>query len=155
MNEEIANIADHQDKIDPKRAGEIVQEFFNYYEIDLDDLDDDSQAQMLKAQKRLIKSVRLGRLEFNLVPSKKTGLDEMIITQHLKRPFANGIAVIHYGEIGGRAKVAMKGAVENDTAGKMQCLMGALAGMSRGIMSDLTGPDYSLMESLSAIFLLL
>jgi hypothetical protein len=55
----------------------------------------------------------------------------------------------------GRAKVAMKGASDNDTAGKLQMLMGYLSGTSAGIIGDLMGVDYSLVESLGLVFLLL
>lgn len=153
-NENVATLPQGKNKIDGQRAEEIVDEFFDYYEIDPEDEEPDSKAQLLKAKKKLIKAVMAGRLEFKEETNKK-GISEMAVYQHLKKPLPNGTSTFRYREMGGRAKTAMKGAGENDVAGKMQSLMGYLSGTSAGIIADLQGVDYSLSESLSLVFLLL
>jgi hypothetical protein len=150
----VAEMAKHKPKFGPDRAEEIVGEFFDYYEIDPDDEEDDTRSQLLKAKRKLIKAVMAGRLEFKQEPNKK-GIEEMHVIQHLKKPFANGTDRFIYKEMGGRAKTAMKGASDNDIAGKMQSLMGYLSGTSAGVIADMQGADYSLAESLSLVFLLL
>lgn len=141
-------------KISRESAEAAVDEFFDYYELDPEDEDPDSKAQLVKAKKKMVKAVQNGRLEFKTETNKK-GIEEMCVYQHLKKPLANGTATFRYREMGGRAKTAMKGAGENDMAGKMQSLLGYLSGTSAGIIADLQGVDYSLAESLSLVFLLL
>jgi hypothetical protein len=141
-------------KLSRKNAEAAAQQFFDYYEIDPEDETDDSKAQLQKAMEKIIKATMRGRLEFN-IQKNKNGLDEMIVTQHLKHPLQNGTSAFAYGVMNGRAKVAMKGASDNDTAGKLQMLMGYLSGTSAGIIGDLMGVDYSLVESLGLVFLLL
>lgn len=153
-DENIAKLAPKGNKIDDDRAEEIVNEFFDYYEIDPNDEEPDTRAQLMKAKNKLVKAVIKGRLDFKEEPNSK-GISEMVVYQHLKKPFQNGTDCFRYKEMGGTAKVAMKGAGENDFAGKMQSLMAYLSGTSAGIIADMKGADYSLAESLALVFLLL
>jgi hypothetical protein len=150
----VAEMAKHKPKVSRENAELAVDEFFDYYEIDPDDEEDDTRSQLFKARRKLVKAVMAGRLEFKQEPNKK-GVEEMFVVQHLKKPFANGTDRFVYREMGGRAKTAMKGASDNDIAGKMQSLMGYLSGTSAGVIADMQGADYSLAESLSLVFLLL
>ena len=152
-NDNVVDMAT-QTKISRESAEAAVDEFYDYYEIDPADESEDIREQLLKAKRRLIKAVMVGRIEFKEESNKK-GISEMVVYQHLKKPLANGTDVFRYREMSGRAKTAMKGASDNDMAGKMQSLLGYLSGTSAGIVADLQGVDYSLAESLSAIFLLL
>lgn len=150
----IAVMAEHKNKVSRENAEEALAEFFDYYEVDKEDEDDDNRSQLDKAEKRMIKAVMKGRLEFKLETNKR-GVEQMIVYQHLKKPFLNGIDTFRYGEMGGKAKASMKKAGVDDMAGKMQSILGYLSGTSSGIIADMTGPDYSLAESLSIVFLLL
>ena len=154
-DEKVAKLAQHQEnKVSRESAEAAVDEFFDYYEIDPEDEEPDTRAQLIKAKKKLVKAVMAGRLEFKTETNKK-GIEEMVVYQHLKKPMANGTSTFRYKEMGGRAKTAMKGANDNDVAGKMQSLMGYLSGTSASIIADMQGVDYSLAESLSLVFLLL
>jgi len=153
-NEDVVDMADHKNKVSRETAEAAVDEFFEYYEVDPEDEDDDIRGQLMKAKRRIVKAVMAGRLEFKTETNKK-GVEEQIVYQHLKKPLANGTATFRYREMGGRAKTAMKGASDNDMAGKMQSLLGYLSGTSAGIIADMQGVDYSLAESLSLVFLLL
>lgn len=153
-DENVAQLPQSQNKISRESAELAVDEFFDYYEIDPEDEEPDTRAQLIKAKNKLIKAVMKGRLEFKEEQNKR-GISEMIVYQHLKKPFQNGTDHFRYKEMGGLAKVAMKGAGENDFAGKMQSLMGYLSDSSAGIIADMKGADYSLAESLALVFLLL
>jgi len=151
---EVVDMATHKNKVSRESAEAAVDEFFEYYEVDPSDEIDDVREQLGKAKRKLIKAVMYGRLEFKEETNKK-GISEMVVYQHLKKPLSNGTDTFRYREMGGRAKTAMKGASDNDMAGKMQSLLGYLSGTSAGIIADLQGVDYSLAESLSLVFLLL
>lgn len=153
-SDKVAEMAEHKNKVSRETAEAAVDEFFDYYEIDPSDEDDDLKGQLVKAKRRLVKAAMAGRLEFKEEANKK-GVSEMVVYQHLKKPLANGTDTFRYREMGGRAKTAMKGASDNDMAGKMQSLLGYLSGTSAGIIADMQGVDYSLAESLSLVFLLL
>ena len=150
----IAVMAEHKNKVSCESAQDSLEEFFDYYEVDKEDEDDDNRAQLAKAEKRMLRAVMKGRLEFKLETNKKD-VEEMIVYQHLKKPFLNGTETFRYGEMGGKAKSAGKRAGDNDMAGKMQSLLGYLSGTSSGIIAEMKGADYSLAESLSIVFLLL
>jgi hypothetical protein len=150
----VAEMAEHKNKVSRENAEAAVDEFFEYYEIDPADEEDDVRGQLMKAKRKIIKAVMAGRLEFKEETNKK-GVSEMAVYQHLKKPMSNGTSTFRYGEMGGKAKTAMKGASDNDMAGKMQSLLGYLSGTSAGIIADMQGADYSLAESLSLVFLLL
>jgi hypothetical protein len=129
-----------------------VDEFMAYYEIDLESEEEATRSQLLRAKRRLVKAVMLGRLEFKLETDKR-GNTEQIVYQHLHKPLGQGLTTFRYREIGGKAKTAMKGTSTEDMSGRMQLLLGALSGTSSSIVAEMTGVDYSLAESLCLLFL--
>lgn len=148
----VAEMAEHKNKVSRENAEAAVDEFFEYYEIDPEDEEADGKNQLIKAKKKIIKSVMAGRLEFKLETDKK-GVEKMIVYQHLKTPFSNGTTMFRYRNMSGQAKTAMKSAGDNDSAGKIQSLMGYLSGTSSSIIADMQDVDYSMAESLGIVFL--
>lgn len=139
-------------KIDAIRAGEIVDEFFDYYEIGIEKGDsDDDIAVINAAHQAMKKAVMRGRLEFTEDPEKG-----MLVTQHFRKPIevkaGENLESVTYKEIFGAAKCEMKHAKQTDVAGRQQRLMGALSGKGHGLFSRMKGVDYSLMETLSTVF---
>jgi hypothetical protein len=139
MNEEV--------KIERNRAEEIVQEFFDYYEIDEDpDRDKNSLTVIKEARRIFVKKVVAGKLEFNMDG------DQMTVVQHLRFPLKNGDTKITYGELSGKAKSVLKRAGENDQAGRMQLMMSTLCNYPATVLQNLRSTDYSLMEIIAALF---
>ena len=132
--------------INEKRANEIVDEFFEYYEIDREEEQDEDTLRVINmSYRKLSKAVQRGRVEFR-------DTDEgMTVIQHTKRDYPFGNEIV-YGELNGKAKVAMRKADENDQAGRMQHMMAALCKKGPSILAQLKGPDYSLMEVIAAVF---
>jgi hypothetical protein len=138
--------------VSEESAEQAVDEFLAYYEIDLEGEEEATRAQLLRAKRRMVKGVMLGRLEFKLETDKR-GNVEQIVYQNLAKPLGQGLAQFRYREISGKAKTAMKGTSSEDMSGRMQLLLGALSGTSASIVAEMTGVDYSLAESLCLLFL--
>lgn len=121
-----------------------LKKMFDYYEIDLDDIDDKNLKHALNgAYDRLIKSVRHGRLEIKI----ENGIQ---VLQKLR----SNSEKITYREIDGTAKMAMAGKAEDDYYGKSYALMGSLSGLGEAAIKQLKGVDLSLVEVLGMVFLL-
>ena len=119
-----------------------LQKMLDYYEIDIDEIEDKKLKDAIKSgYDRLIKAVRLGRLEV------KTD-NEIKVIQTLRND-----TKIEYREIDGKAKVQMAGKKEDDYYGKSYALMGSLSGLGENAISQLKGVDLSLAEVLGMIFL--
>jgi plasmid stabilization system protein ParE len=123
-------------------AGKELEKMMDYYEIDIDEIEDkDLKKAITSGYDRLVKAVRLGRLEIKL----EEGIQ---IVQTLR----NG-EKIKYREIDGIAKTQMAGKDEKDYYGKSYALMGSLSDMGEGAIKQLKGVDLSLAEVLGMIFL--
>ncbi len=120
-----------------------LDKMFDYYEIDIDDIEDKKLKDAIKAgYSRLIKAVRLGRLEIKIE-------DGITVIQTLR----TNSGKIEYREIDGDAKTEMAGKLEDDYNGKSYALMGSLSGLGEGAIKKLKGVDLSLAEVLGLIFL--
>lgn len=130
-------------KLSEKSAKENLQEMLDYYEIDLDDIEDKVVKSAVKSGlKRLIKAIRLGRLEIKIE-------DEFKIIQITR----SGKETITYREIDGDSKSAMSTKDEKDWYGKSYALMGSLSGLGESAIRKMKGVDISLVEVLGMIFL--
>lgn len=119
-----------------------LQKMFDYYEIDVDDIEDKELKKAIRqGYDRLIKAVRLGRLEVKIE-------DGIKVIQNLRSG-----TVIEYKEIDGESKSAMDSYPPEAYNRRAQALMGALSGDGEAAMRKLKGPDLSLMEMLGLIFL--
>jgi Glu-tRNA(Gln) amidotransferase subunit E-like FAD-binding protein len=120
-----------------------LQKMLDYYEIDIDEIEDKELKKAIKAgYDRLIKAVRLERLQV-------VTEDGIKIIQTLK---SNG-STMEYREIDGKSKMAMAGKDEKDYYGKSYALMGSLSGYGENVISNMKGVDLSLVETLGMIFL--
>lgn len=128
----------------PKEAAEkVIQQIFDYYELDVDEIEDKDQKKFIKQNyDRLIKAARLGRLEVKL----EKGIQ---IIQHLR----DDDRLITYGEISGSAKVATAGKEATDFYGRIYAVMGVVSKEGEDAIKLLKGVDLSLCEVLGAIFL--
>jgi plasmid stabilization system protein ParE len=119
-----------------------LKKMFDYYEIDIDGIETPELKKAIQAgYDRLIKAVRLGRLEVKA----ENGIQ---VIQTLKSGDK-----ITYREIDGVAKTEMAGKDEKDYYGKSYALMGSLSGLGETAIKKLRGVDLSLCEVLGLIFL--
>lgn len=120
-----------------------LEKMFDYYEIDIDEIEDKELKKAIQqGYSRLIKAVRLGRLEIKIE-------DGIQIIQTLR----DGTEKIMYREIDGTAKTEMAGKTLDDIYGKSYALMGSLSGLGEGAIKKLKSVDLSLAEVLGLIFL--
>jgi hypothetical protein len=127
-----------------KEAAELeVKKIFDYYEIDLEEIEDKEHKKFIQMNyDRLIKAVRLGRLEVKL----EKGIQ---IIQHLR----DSQEAVIYVEINGEAKSATAGKDKEDFYGRIYAVQGSLTGVGEAGIKKMKGVDLSLCEVLGAIFL--
>jgi plasmid stabilization system protein ParE len=129
-------------KYDKKTATNEIQKMLDYYEIDIDEIEDkDLKRAIRQGYDRLIKAARLGRLTVKI----EEGIKVIQTTR-------TG-TVIEYREIDGQAKTEMAGKAAEDHYGKSYALMGSLSGLGEAAIKQLKGVDLSLAEVLGLIFL--
>jgi hypothetical protein len=131
-------------KLSEQSAEDQLNLFLEYYELMEEDIPETQKSAFISACKRIIKAIRLGRLEI-------TNVDGIKIVQTLKNPIGES-QTIEYGRIVGKAKIAMKGKVDDDY-GKMYALLGSLSGLGEVAIQKLEGPDLSIAECLGLLFL--
>lgn len=125
-----------------------LDSLLEYYDIDMNDFENDTQKDGLKtACKKLKKAIRKGLLEI------KEEEDSLIVYQHLNKPIDGVKNPIKYREIDGRCKIAMKESKDGDHYGKLYSLMGGLSGEGYQVMMRFKGIDLSVMECLGSLFL--
>lgn len=124
-------------------AESVLKKVFDYYEIDIDDIEDKEYKKVMNmSYRRAIKAVRLGRLEVKF----DKGIE---IIQHLK----GNDTTISYREIDAIAKRSMAQYENTDTYGRMYGVLGSLSNLGEAGIQKLKGVDLSLAEVLGAIFL--
>lgn len=126
-----------------KVARQELDKMLDYYEIDLDEIEEKELKKAIKAgYDRLVKAVRLGRLTFEIT-------DGIKVIQTLRTTGEK----IEYREIDGKAKSAMAGKKDTDFYGKSYALMGNLCDVGETGILKLKSVDLSLVEVLGLIFL--
>lgn len=130
-------------KLSEEAAQEQLDSLLDYYEIELEDLPE-AQRQAVKASvRKLVKAIRIGRLEIDF-----DGNGAVVVRQNIRAG-----EPLTYREIDGKAKVAMGNKEANDSYGRAYALMGSLCGLGETAISQLKGPDLSLVETLGVVFL--
>lgn len=120
-----------------------IEKIFDYYDIDVDEIEDKDTKKMIKMNyDRLVKAVRLGRVEVK----RENGLQ---IIHHLK----DKNETMTYDAPGALAKKAMAGKDPNDFYGKIYALMGASCKLGEGAIDKIPANDLPIIEVLGAIFL--
>ena len=139
----IQEIKDSKYKLSEETAINEIEKMLEYYAIGVNEIKDEQLKSAIElGYERLIKAVRLGRLEIKL----ENGIQ---VIQTLR----NGSTKITYKEIDGNAKSAMAGKKPDDHYGKSYALMGSLSGLGESAIKQLRGVDLSLAEVLGLIFL--
>jgi hypothetical protein len=168
MKEKVQVRKKNKHKISRENAEAIIEKIFDYYELELDDFEDDEpkkkdtdvgieieteteEDDFAKATKmtykRLVRFAMKGRIETN----ERDG--EFKIIQHFRKPLKDGRQSVTWGEPTAYAKVQMKKASEKDAHGRMLYFMAALCKeFDANTLGNLRGPDMSLMECISAVF---
>lgn len=137
-----------KEKLSKENAQESLNEFFDYYDIDIDDIEDENQQTAMRSvEKKLLKAVMRGDLEF------KTTDEAPEAIQHLKKSKTN-ISTITYKVLNGKAKQAMNKKAEGDHHGRIYALMGSLSGLGSEAIASLRSTDLSISEGLGTVFLL-
>lgn len=133
-----------EDKISLQTAKNELKKMMDYYEIEIDEIEDQDLKKAIKqGYERLTKAVMKGRL--------KVSIDDKGITviQTLKSTGKE----LKYKEINGEAKMAMAGKQADDYYGKSYALMGSLSEVGESAIKQMKGVDLSLVEVLGMIFL--
>lgn len=129
-------------KLSTESAEAELDKLLEYYEIDIDDLPPESISGIEAVLKKMVKFIRLGRLEI------KTE-DGIQCIQTLR----DSETAITYKELTGKAKTAMGTKETTDQHGRIFALLGALSD-GEAVILKLKGPDLSLAECLGGLFLL-
>lgn len=120
-------------------AADQLQLFMDYYEVELDDTQA-SQADAVKVAKaKVLKAVRLGRVEFR----ENDGFEIM-------QKVNGGKTEVIYKELTGKAKMAMG---DKSDYGKIYALLGSLAGIGETAIQKFRGADLSTAECIGMLFL--
>lgn len=129
-------------KIDKPTAKNTLKKMLDYYEIDIDEIEDKELKRAIQSgYDRAIKAARLGRLSVEL----EDGIKVIQTTRSGEK--------IEYKEIDGHAKTQMSGKAADDVYGKSYALLGSLSGLGENAIKSLKGVDLSLAEVLGLIFL--
>lgn len=129
-------------KLSIENAQAELDKLIDYYEIDIDDLPSSAKDGIDAVMKKMVKFIRLGRLEIKIE-------DGIQCIQTLR----DSETKITYKELNGKAKTAMGSKKETDQHGRLFALLGALSDGER-VIHQLKGPDLSLAECLGGLFLL-
>ena len=129
--------------------------FFDYYEIDAENVGGGENAQDAfdSTVDRLVDAIKKGRVE---IEEAEGGL---VVRQTCKNRAKTGTqdassaAVIEYKEISGAAKDAMKHKKESDNYGKIHAMLGYLSGLGENAIKGLRGVDMSISECIGVLFL--
>jgi hypothetical protein len=143
MTDNITKMADSKYKLGKEAAREQLNTLYEYYEIDFDELPEELGKALRATDLKLLKSVRLGRVEISLDENSA-----IKVVQNIR----HGEPLI-YKEIDGKAKVAMGGKDEKDHYGKAYALMGSLCGLGESAITQLKSHDLSVVECLGTVFL--
>ncbi len=132
-------------KLSPEVARAQVDVLLDHYDFEVEDLPEAQQAVLDSCIARLVKAVRMGRLQ---ITKSDTGVK---VVQTLKRATdSNG--GIEYAELTGKARAAM-GPIGDNEYVKIYRLLGSLSGLGEAGITMLKGADISVAESLGFIFL--
>jgi hypothetical protein len=130
------------DKLSEDVASEQIENFLDYYEIDLE-LDVEVGKDMIdRILQKLKKSVQAGRVEFN---------SDGTVVQYLKKP-SGKFDTIKYNEMTGKAKLEAEKIAGSKNMARVYALLGALSGLGINAVSSLKGPDLTLAECIGVVF---
>lgn len=142
----IFNKKDDKYVLSKDAAEKVIEDMFDYLEIDIDEIEEKDTKDMIKKNiGRVIKAVRLGRLEI-----KHDGGFKVI--QHLRNDTDKKNS-LEFKVPGAIAKKAMADKNPNDFYGRIYAMMGSACGLGEAAIDKLDPIDLSVVEVLGAIFL--
>lgn len=132
------------EKLSKEVAWDHINIFLDYYDIDLDDIDDKEQKRAVELSiKKLIKPIQEGLL----VIKEKDGSIQVI--QRMKKTDS----VLTYAEISGKHKVMMGKDSDDNGFKRMYTLVASLTSMDYEKIENLKGIDSRIVEGLASLFL--
>lgn len=131
-----------ESKISIENANEILKRLTDYYEIDIEAIEDEKLKTAIKqGYDRAIQAIMKGRLQVK----NENGLKVIQTTKSGQ--------VVEYREIDGNAKAAMDGHPSEAYYRRAYALLGALSGLGETAIKNMKGVDLSLAEVLGMLFL--
>ncbi|MBU1080905.1 MAG: hypothetical protein KKB59_10505 [Spirochaetes bacterium] len=133
-------------KISAESAEASVRELIDFYRVDVDDIEDDTQKAGLEmALNRLQKAYRRGELE------NKRSTEGFHVIQKLVAP-PGEVKEIEYAELYGALKLQMDGLDPKAPTARQHALLGALSGLGPTAIGALNAVDLSTAECLAYVF---
>ena len=135
-------------QISRETAEENVDQFFEYYDIFIENMDGDRKRSFGVLRDQLVEVVQLGRLEMLLEDG------DMTVCQHLSKPIGSrSMDKLVYREMNGKANFAAgkHGSAEE----KVWAILGVLSGLGMGVVQSVSGRDLNAATSLGTFFLML
>lgn len=133
-------------KVSLQNAKKAIDLLLDYYDVDLDDLDDTEQRSAVQlAINRVIRAIKKGRLEIKIEG------ESLIVNQFLANKYQGIESPINYREVDGISKIAMKDV--EDSYSRIYAYLGGLSGLGIDSIMKLKGKDLGLVECLGSIFL--
>lgn len=126
-------------------AGETIDKFKEYYDIDIDDFPGDVKAALVASFRKMKRSIMEGRLEIEIAE------ETIAVRQHLEKPPEGAENPLVYKELSGSSKVNLTDDVGSHK--KMYYFLGVLSGEGLKVIQALKGKDMSLAEALGCVFL--
>ena len=135
-------------KISEESAEEQISNLLEYYDIEIEDFDNENlKSALATSRRKLVKAIRKGMIEIK----EEDGTP--IVYQHLLKPVKGIESPIRYKEVDGRSKRAMKKMSENDYSGRIYAFLGGLSGDGSTIIERFQSQDLTVAECLGTIFL--
>lgn len=134
-------------KLSEKSADDIFDKLLDHYDVDVSLIADESAKRgAIAAHNKIKDAIRKGKVEIEWDEDETP-----TIIQHLYKPVIE--SPVRYGEIDGRAKIAMKDCSETDNYGKIYALLGGVSKRGQAEIIKLKGRDLSIAECIGALFL--
>ena len=147
MNDEKQTNAPKITPVTREAAGKLVDDFLDFYDVDINDIEDDTAQKSHKATcNRIRRAVEKGRL----VIVQENGFP--ILYQHLKHEVKGLPGVLRYREIDGTAKMRAKD-LDMNAYGRLYALVAGMTGQKVEDVARLIGQDLSIAEALGGVFL--
>jgi hypothetical protein len=150
----MTEIEQPKEQISVDNAQKQLEMIFDYYEVDIEDYagikvkGTNVQKTLEFAKKKLLKSIRRGRLEVG-----KDDSGRLSIVQHLQGSYAT-LKTIEYKPLKAKDKIAMGNEDEDNNHAQMYALLASMSGIESGKFGALEGKDLTTAECLGNFFLL-
>lgn len=125
--------------ISKESAREELKRFYEYYELDREELNQKQIEAIEPIEEHIIKGLQKGMIEF-------TDDNGFTIVQKLKSG-----ETVNYKEMNGHAKMAMSKKSETDYTGQNYALLGSLSGLGQAGIVALRGPDLKRAEMIGSL----